>query len=134
MIETVRKNMRGHTSEQIKGAHLSRVAQGRVGHPLDGVIKQMVCDNIPKNMPIGIDNVADALAIYGPPVSRLKGEKNRDKTQPQVGEGGKLEIPRYFYRLKHFVTLAADVMFVIGIPFLVTFSRKDHNDYRRMFT
>ena len=37
---------------------------------------------------------------------------------------GAVEIPRYFYRLKKFATLKADVMFVSGTPFLVTFSQK----------
>ena len=83
----------------------------------------MVSDNIPKNMPIGLNNVADALAIYGPPVSRPKGAKNIEKTHPRVGEGGNLEIPRDFNRLNKFVTLTADVMFVSGRPLLVTFSR-----------
>ena len=69
--------MGGKTPEQIKGDQMDRVAQGRVGHPPDGVLKQMVSDNTPKNMPNGIDNVADALAIYGPPISRLKEIKTR---------------------------------------------------------
>ena len=123
MIETFRKHMGGNTPEQIKGDQVARVAQGRVGRPPYGVLKQMVSDNIPENMPIGINNVTDALAIYGPPVSRLKGAKTREKTHPQVGEGGKLEISWDFYRLNTFVTLTADVMLVSGIPFLVTFSR-----------
>ena len=37
--------------------------------------------------------------------------------------GGRCEIPRDFYQLNKFVTLTADVMFVYGLPFLVTFSR-----------
>ena len=123
MIEASRKSMRGNTPEQIKGAQLARVVQGRVGHPPDGVLKKMVRENIPKNIPIGLNNVADALAIYGPPVSMLKGAKTREKTHPRVGEGGKIEIPRYFYQFNKFVTLTADVMFVGSIPFLVTFSR-----------
>ena len=45
MIETVRKNMGGNTPEQIKGYQMARVAQGCVGHPPDGVLKQMVSDN-----------------------------------------------------------------------------------------
>ena len=52
MIETVRKNMGDHTPEKIKGAKLARVAQGRVGHPPDRVLKQMVSDNIPKICPL----------------------------------------------------------------------------------
>ena len=121
MIETVRKNMGGNTPEHIKGAQLARVAQGRVCHPPDGVLKQMVSDNIPKNMPIGLDNVDDDLAIYSPPVSRVKGTKTREKTHPWVGEGRKLEPPRDFNQLNKFVTLTTDVMFVSGIPFPVTF-------------
>ena len=75
-------------------------------------------------MPIGINNVADSLVMYGPHVSRLIGGNIRDKNQPRVGEGGTLEIPRYLYRLNKLVTLTADVMFVSSIPFLVTLSRK----------
>ena len=33
-------------------------------------------------------------------------------------------VPRYFYGVRKFVTLTADVMFVNGIPFLATLSRK----------
>ena len=35
----------------------------------------------------------------------------------------RVEIPRDFYKLHKFVTLTADVMFVSGIPFMVTKSR-----------
>ena len=73
MIETFCKNMGGHTPEQIKGFQLAREAQGCVVHPSDGVFKQMFSDNIPENMPISLNNVSDALAIYGPSISRLKG-------------------------------------------------------------
>ena len=73
MIETIRENMEGNTPEQNKGSQLAEVPQGSVCHPPDGIIKQMFSYNIPKNMSIGLDNVADDLAIYGPPVSRLKG-------------------------------------------------------------
>ena len=34
-----------------------------------------------------------------------------------------MKIPKDFYQLHKFVTLTADVMFVNGIPFLVTLSR-----------
>ena len=93
--------MGSHTPEQIKGDQLARVAQGRVGHPPEGVLNKMVSDNIPENMPIGLDNVVDALAIYGPPVSRLKGTKTREKPNRGLGKGGNLNPPRDFYRLKY---------------------------------
>ena len=34
-----------------------------------------------------------------------------------------LDIPRDYYRLHHFVTLTADIMFVNGLPFLTIMSR-----------
>ena len=96
MIKTVRKNMGGHTPDQTEGTKLARVAQGRVGNPPDGVLKQMVSDNIPENMPIGINNVSGALAIYDSPVSRLKGAKTREKPNRGLGKGGNLKYPRIF--------------------------------------
>ena len=37
---------------------------------------------------------------------------------------GESYIPQDFYVLNHFVTITADIMFVNGIAFLITFSRK----------
>ena len=61
---------------------------------------------------MGLDNVADALAIYGPLISRFKVERTREKTHPRVGDKGKLGIPQNFYGLNKFVNLTVDVMFV----------------------
>ena len=52
MIETVQKNMGGHTLEQIKGAQLSRVAQGRVVHPPYSVKKKWLVIISPKIFPL----------------------------------------------------------------------------------
>ena len=134
MIEASRKSMRGNTPEQIKGAQLARVVQGRVGHPPDGVLKKMVRENIPKNIPIGLNNVADALAIYGPPVSMLKGAKTREKTHPRVGEGGKIEIPRYFLSIQQICDLDGGCNVRGQYPIPSHFLKKYQNDYRRIVT
>ena len=36
----------------------------------------------------------------------------------------RVSIPKEFYPLNNFVTLAVDVMFVPGVPFFVTYSKK----------
>ena len=36
----------------------------------------------------------------------------------------RVSIPEEFYRLNKFVTIAADVIFVSGVPFFVTYLRK----------
>ena len=59
MIKTVRKNMAGFTPQEIKKAKLSRQTQGRVGHPPDGVFKQMIGEKDLKNNPILVNNVAN---------------------------------------------------------------------------
>ena len=48
MIKTFQKKIWEVKLQQIKGDQMDRVAQGRVGHPPDGVLKQMVSDNTPQ--------------------------------------------------------------------------------------
>ena len=121
LIKTVRKNMGGFTHEEFEGAKISRQTQGRVGNPPNRVFKQLIGTNDLKNNPFTIENVADAFAIFGSNVNRLKGASTRQRPRRVVG--GRCEIPRDFYRLNKFVTLTADVMFVCGFPLLVTYSR-----------
>ena len=121
LIKNVRKNMGGFTPKEIEGAKLSRQTPGRAGNPPDRVFKKLIGTNDLKNNPVTIENVADAFAIFGSNVNRLKGAATRQ--QPRRVVGGRYEIPREFYHLNKFVTLTADVMFVCGFPFLVTYSR-----------
>ena len=45
------------------------------------------------------------------------------KTPKYVGSE-RVHIPREYYKLNKFVTIGADVIFVTGVPFFVTYSRK----------
>ena len=58
-----------------------------------------------KNNPVSLDDVANALAIFGHNVNRLKEAAIRKKPHRVVG--GRCKIPRDFYRLNKFVTLTA---------------------------
>ena len=51
----------------------------------------------------------------------MRGETVRQRLERVAPEY--LEIPKYFYRLHHFFSLTADVMFVNEIPFFTTLSR-----------
>ena len=121
LIKTVRKKMGGFTDEEIEEANLARQTQGRVGNPPDRVFKKLIGTNDLKNNPVTIENVANSFAIFGSNVNRLKGAATRQRLRRVVG--GRCKIPKYFYHLNKFVTLTADVMFVCGFPFLVTYSR-----------
>ena len=62
--------------------------------------------------------MSSLVPIYG----GVRDKTVRKKTEHVNGET--ISIPRDFYKLHHFVTLTADIMFVNGVPFLTTLSRK----------
>ena len=74
-----------------------------------------------KNFPVEVKDVSNSYAIFGANCNRLKGASTRHK--PKRVKEEYMKIPKYFYQLHNFFTLTSDVMFMNGIPFLVTFSR-----------
>ena len=116
MIETVEKNMEGFTKKEIDRAELSRVVQRRIGHPTSKHLQQIVSQQSLKNVPIRSTDVANAKSIFGPSVAGLKGSTTRKRTGGNKPEE-RVRIPESLFRLNKFVTMAADVMFVAGVPF-----------------
>ena len=98
-----------------------------IGHPTDARFKQLVSERVLKDCPVTADDVTNAVSIFGPDLAGIRGKTVRG--QPDRVETEFIPIPRDFYELHKFVTLTADVMFVNGIAFLTTLSRKI-----RMFT
>ena len=72
MIETVQKNLLGFSKKEIERAQLSRVVQGRIGHPTDEHMRSIVSQRSLKNIPISLSDVANAKSILGPSVAGLK--------------------------------------------------------------
>ncbi len=68
-----------------------------------------------------MQDVANANCIFGPDLTNLRGEMIR--TKPEHVHIEYVQIPWDFVELHKYVTLAADAMFVKGLPFLVTSSR-----------
>ena len=95
LIETVCKNMAGFTPQEIEKAKMSRQMQGQVGHPPDGVFKQMIGEKELQNNPVSLDGVANAQSIFCANVNRLKGVATRKNPHRVVG--GRFEISRDFY-------------------------------------
>ena len=117
MFETVEKNMEIFPKKEIEKAQLARVVQQRCAHPTDKHMKEIVSQRSLKNIPIRTSDIANAKTLLGTSVSGLKGWT----TQKRVKGGfpvARVSIPEEFYRLNKFVTIAADVMFVSGVPFL----------------
>ena len=121
MIETVRKRFENFTEQQVKDAILARDTQAMVAHPPDQKFKNMVSHKSLGNTRLKPDAITHAKAIFGENRALLRG--NTVRVKPARVEPVHMEIPRDFYVLHKFVTLVGDVMFVNGLPFLLTLSR-----------
>ena len=121
LIQTVRYNFGKFTEHQADRAIASRDMQARMAHPNDETFKHMVSGKSLDNCSIVASDVTDARTMFGPNRPGLRGETVRQRPERVVPEY--LGIPRDFYRLHHFVTLKADVMFVNGLAFFTTLGR-----------
>ncbi len=68
-----------------------------------------------------MQDVHNANQIFGPDIANLRGKTTRKK--PEHVRVDYVEIPRDLVDMHKYVTLVAGVMFVNGLPFLVTSSR-----------
>ncbi len=73
------------------------------------------------NCPVTVQDVNNAHHIYGCDLANIRGKTTRRK--PEHVQIDSVQIPWDFVKMHKYVTLAADIMFVNGLPFLVTSSR-----------
>ena len=116
LVQTLRENF-GKFTEPIA----ARDMQARLAHPTDKSFKQMVSSKTLDNCSVNASDVTNARSIFGPNRPGLKGKTIRQR--PERIEPEYVGIPRDFYKLHHFVTLTADVMFVNGLAFFTTLGR-----------
>ena len=124
MIETIRKKLVGGTKPEIEKAIQSRTVQRRIGHPPDERFKEIVSlvENGLRNCPLEVADISNYNVIFSPNRPRNRGATTRDTKVLRTKEQ-RFGIPHDFYKLQKMIIITADVMFVRGISFLVTFSR-----------
>ena len=122
MIETVRKNYEGFTKEQVERAKAARDALAMMAHPRADRVNQVVSStSAVRNWPFTAKDLANGELIFGPDRGAMRGKTTRQRpgrVRPQL-----VSIPQQLYERIREVVLAADVMFVDGLPFFVTLSR-----------
>eukprot|EP00804_Cyclotella_cryptica_P006222 CCRYP_015296-RA/>CCRYP_015296-RA protein AED:0.33 eAED:0.35 QI:23/0/0/1/0/0/3/0/304 len=127
LIQTVRQNFEGYTREEVERAIMARKMQSRSGHPSEATFKREVscasASSLFDQSPITSKDVANARQIFGPSEACIKGKWVRGR--PEVVRPTYVLVPEQLINLNRYVTLAADVMFVSGLPFLVTLSRRE---------
>ena len=121
-LDTVRENYEGFTKKDV-GKHIfDRRAPAMIGSPSEKYFKELVSENYNalKSIPLTCTDIDNAHTIFGPGLSGVWGETVRQK--PTRVETEETYVPRYFCGVHRFVTLTAGVIFVNGVPFLVTLS------------
>jgi hypothetical protein len=121
-IGTIKANREGFTDRNYERAKRARKALALVGYPSSKDFKHMVSSNMITNCPVTSKDVANANTIFGPDLATLKGKTVRITPPPVATDY--VQIPNEIMSLNHNVTLAIDIMFVNGLPFLVSISRK----------
>ena len=125
-VKTIRKSYEGYTLKEVERAIRARKAQAQAGHPSEATMKKEVShkseSSLYRDCPIVAQDIKNANAIFGPSTACLKGKQVRKK--PERVDPFYVSIPPNLIDLHKYVTLVGDVMFVNGIPFLVTMSRR----------
>ncbi len=121
-VQTVRGNYEGYTKREVLRAKEACRGQAVLGNPSKKDYQGMVSSNMITNCPISTSDVTNARAIFGPDLASVRGKTVRPTPAPVVGEY--VAVPRSLVETNRMITLAADVFFVDGTPFLLTVVRR----------
>jgi hypothetical protein len=121
LVNTAQGNFEGYTRHEIKKAQEARKLQGMIRNPTKQEFAGMVCEKLITNCPVTVQDVHNANRIFGLDLANLRGKTTRTKLEHIRVDYEK--IPWDFIKMHKYVTLVADLLFVNGLPFLVTSSR-----------
>jgi hypothetical protein len=121
LINTVEGNRSSYTNRDYSRATLARNIQKIIGRPSTKAFIKIVENNLLPNCPVTRRDIIAAEHIFGPDVGSLKG-KTVHKAATSV-DVNTVDLPATVMSHYQDIVLAADIMFVNGIPFFVTISR-----------
>ncbi len=121
LVNTVRGNFKGYTCHEVKRARELQCIQGMIVKPTEREFAGMVHEELLTNCPVTVRDIDNANQIFGPDLANLRGKVTR--TKPKRVQVKYVQIPWDFVQLHKYVTLVMDVMFMNGLPFLVTSSQ-----------
>jgi hypothetical protein len=122
LVTTVKENKEGFTDREFTRAKSARRSLGLVGYPSPRDFKNMVRSNMIKNCTVTPTDIDNAHKLFGADIANLRGKTVR-RTQDAV-MADYVAIPKEIIDLNKEITLAADVLFVNGMPFVTSLYRK----------
>ncbi len=91
-----------------------------IANPNEREFAGIMREQLLTNCHVTIRDVDNANQIFGPDLTNLRGKATR--TKPEHVQVKYVQIPWDFVQLHKYVMVVADIMFVNGLPFLVTSS------------
>ena len=122
LLQTVRENASLYTKRQFERAKEARKFYNIIGNPSLNDFKAIIKMNGIKNCPITLEDIDIAEKIFGKDIHILKGKAVRTKPIPVINDY--VEIPKELKEIHKNIELCVDIMYIQGIMFLVTISRK----------
>ena len=120
-VNTISDNYEGYTKREILKAHEARRFQQMIGNPSERDYQGMVREKLIANCPVTVTDVKNAHQLFGPDLANLRGKTVRRR--PDHVAVDYVDLPLSLLDRHRDVTLTADLMFVNGLPFLITLSR-----------
>ena len=121
LVSTVEENKEGFTNREVDDAKQMRQTLGLIGYQSGQDYKDMVRSSMIMNCPTTTRDIENDNTIFGRNVHTLKGITVRK--QPGSVISDYMEIPEEIKQMNQDIELLADIMFLNGLPFLVTISR-----------
>ncbi len=118
LMSTVRGNFERYTCHKVKRAREVQRIQSMIANPTEREYAGMVREQLLTNCPVTVRDIDNANQFFGPDLADLRGKATR--TKPECVRVKYVQIPWDFVQLHKYVTLVADIIFVNGLPFLVT--------------
>ena len=120
-VQTVDENLSLFTNRQVVRAKQARELYEMIGRPSIHDFLGIINNHLLPNNRITARDVMTAEEIFGKDLGAIQGKTTRNKTEPVPSDY--VNMPPDILKFHKDVTLAADLMFVNKIPFLITTSR-----------
>jgi hypothetical protein len=106
-VNTVSGNKEGFMQRQIKGAELTRTLYATLSYPSWKDYKWVIQSNQIKDCPVMVQDVDNALKIWGKNIAALKGKTTRSKPNPVARDF--VKVPLALLKLHKEVFLTVDI-------------------------
>ena len=121
LVQTVEDNKKLFTNAQVKRADKAKTLMKTIMMLTIKTLKQASLLNQIQNCPVTDKDCDVAIQIYGKDIAELKGKSMRSEPTPAVDDV--VATPRWLLYLHKNVHLFLDIMYVNGLPFLMSISK-----------